>query len=172
MKIEIKNGTVTNDGEPVGTIENGVCTLTASIPPVIKGAINSIFGSKLTFVVEGSTGTGEVEEEPEEETVRLDGLNDDELLAEIKKRGLIKDGESASVGVAAEKSNIPPPPAQHPAMGDKDPAYVAWFRRHHSEEDFAAKYHDSRKLPTVAEFQRGEQKMRGKLQDEKTDKGE
>jgi hypothetical protein len=38
------------------------------------------------------------------------------------------------------------PPATDPALGDKTPAYVEWFRRTHSAEEFAAKYR-GRKIP-------------------------
>jgi len=37
-------------------------------------------------------------------------------------------------------------PAKDPALGDKTPAYVDWFRRNHSAEEFAEKYR-GRKVP-------------------------
>lgn len=40
----------------------------------------------------------------------------------------------------------PAPPAKDPALGDKTPAYVEWFRAHHSAEEFAEKYR-GRKVP-------------------------
>lgn len=42
--------------------------------------------------------------------------------------------------------NEPAPPL-NPALGDKDPAFIAWFRRNHSPEEFAARYPVSRRLP-------------------------
>lgn len=169
MNIEIKEGIVTNDGEAIGTIEGSTCTLETKVAPVVKGAINAAFGSKLTFVVGGETEATGADEGSQ--SVNLGDLSDDALTAELKRRGIsigVDAGSSAPVVIRG----IPLPPEQHPAMGDKDPAYVAWFREHHSEDEFNARYPASRSLPTAREFAKAEAKLRGKLQNEKTEKGE
>ena len=35
---------------------------------------------------------------------------------------------------------IPPPPEMEIGKGDKSPAYVEWYREHHTPEQFEAKY--------------------------------
>lgn len=37
-------------------------------------------------------------------------------------------------------ATIPEPPAMDSGLGDKTPEYVAWFRAHHTAEEFHAKY--------------------------------
>lgn len=40
-----------------------------------------------------------------------------------------------------------PAPVPHPSLGDKDPAFVSWYRRTHTPEQFARRYPVSRRLP-------------------------
>lgn len=148
MNIEIKDGIVTNDEEPIGTIEGTTCTLEMSVGPAVKGAINKAFGGKLTFVVGGESEDGPegAEEIPEPEPKPL-------TLAAKIAAGLVT------------------PPPQHPAMGDKDPSFVDWYRQNATPEEFNRQYSAGRKLPSMTEFSEGEKKQQGKLAGEKADKG-
>lgn len=77
MKVIITpEGVVTNEGEPIGTIADGVCRLTVQATPVLKGQINAANGSKLTFETEvpddegddtGATAAPAVNDDPEPE---------------------------------------------------------------------------------------------------------
>lgn len=51
MKIEINNAVVTNDGEEIGRIQDGICYSPLAIAPVVKGQINEAHGEKLKFEV-------------------------------------------------------------------------------------------------------------------------
>lgn len=51
MKIEIKENVVTNDGEEIGRIQDGICYSPLAIAPVVKGQINEAHGEKLKFEV-------------------------------------------------------------------------------------------------------------------------
>ena len=133
MNIEIKDGVVLRDGDEIGTIKDGVCRSDKPIAPRVKAAINEANGDKLTFeVVEGHT----------------DSSTSLPATSYILHN---KDEEKA----APAKRNIPPPPATHPMLGQKDPAYVAWFKEHHSAEEFERKY-GGKKLPTMEEWRKAE----------------
>jgi hypothetical protein len=43
-------------------------------------------------------------------------------------------------------SDLDPAPAQDPALGDKTPDYIEWYRLNHSPEEFAEKY-GKRRIP-------------------------
>lgn len=101
MNIKIKDGTVTNDGEEIGVIEGSTCNLLAALPPAFKGAINSVFGSKLKFHVVGAS----FEDGPEGE----DGITDD----------------APTPSSPLEPTHRPKPP-RNPELGDKCPLLVAW----------------------------------------------
>ena len=46
----------------------------------------------------------------------------------------------------------PPCPETHPELGDLTPAYVAWYKAHHTEEEYIRKYAGRME---IAESQRG-----------------
>jgi hypothetical protein len=46
----------------------------------------------------------------------------------------------------------PPCPETHPELGDLTPAYVAWYKAHHTEEEYIRKYAGRME---IAERQRG-----------------
>lgn len=146
MNIEIKNEVVFKDGEQIGIIAGSECTLTAKVGPTVKAAINSAYGSKLTYRVGEAPDVGD---EPE--------LEPKETGIEAK----LKAGE------------IPSPPEKHPAMGDKTPAFVAWFKKHATPDEFAKRYPDTRRLPdNLDAFQDGERKKQSKLPGEVKDDAE
>lgn len=204
MNIEIKNGVVTKDGDEIGIIQDSTCHLTAKVGPTVKGAIKKVAGIELAFVVdapeEKSTLTVENIQKAkalleaseaeflvgEKEQIVAD-MSDDELAAEMKRRGLIQEVKNEPVveqppvierdlsavdrlHKLANEGRIPQPPAKHPAMGDKTPEYVAWFKAHATPEEIAVRYPDNRRIPaSVREFQAAEEKLKGKLPGEKKD---
>lgn len=225
MKIEIKEGgVVTNDGAAIGVIYDSICHLKEKVGPTVKGAIRKESGIvDLVFV----TGTPEDFEREEKSTLTVEkiqkakalleaseaeflvgekeqivaDMSDDELAAEMKRRGLIQDAPEAPEAPAsthapvfapqveadkpargisavqrlhdlAAKGQIPQPPAKNPAMGDKTPEYVAWFKTHATAEEIAVRYPDNRRVPaSTAEFAAAQEKLQGKLKGEKKDTG-
>lgn len=183
MKIEIKDGVVTNDGDEIGKIEGDTCHLLAKVGPTVKGAIKKASGLEaLAFVV--------ASEEPEEKPVvslSISELSDDALAAEMLRRGLIaKEPEVPSIVQPevkerdlsavdrlhrlAKEGKIPHPPATHDAMGDKTPAYVQWFKTHATPDEYKTRYPDSRRIPaSVRDFEIASAKLQDKLPGEKKD---
>jgi hypothetical protein len=221
MNIEVNEARVSKDGEEIGTIKDGTCHLLAKVGPTVKGAIRKESGIvDLVFV----TGTPEDFEREEKSTLTVEkiqkakalleaseaeflvgekeqivaDMSDDELAAEMKRRGLIQDAPEAPVltpapvvvsqveadkparGISAvqrlhdlaAKGQIPQPPAKNPAMGDKTPEYVAWFKTHATAEEIAVRYPDNRRVPaSTAEFAAAQESLQGKLKGEKKDTG-
>lgn len=192
MNIEIKNGVVTKDGDEIGVIQDSTCYLTEKVGPTVKGAIKKTAGVELSFVVGNAPETTEEEEDSDGKDVdapkpSLADMSDDELAEEMKRRGLIQEVKNEPVveqppvierdlsaverlHKLANEGKIPQPPAKHPAMGDKTPEYVAWFKAHATPEEIAVRYPDNRRIPaSVREFQAAEEKLKGKLPGEKKD---
>jgi len=196
MKIEVhkhpieEGSVVTNDGEPIGTIAEGVCTLQKAVGPTVKGAIKKAAGLvALTFVVSDAPSDEDADENKDVDapTPSLADMSDDELAAEMKRRGLIQEASETPAVVQphvierdlsavdrlhklADEGRIPRPPEKHPAMGDKDPAYVAWFKTHATPAEIATRYPENRRVPaSVREFQAAADKLHGKLPGEKKD---
>jgi len=206
MNIQIKEGVVTNDGDEIGIIQDSTCHLTVKVGPTVKGAIRKESGIvDLQFIV------GDASEEKSQLTVEkiqkaravLDAseaefligekeqiiadMSDDDLAAEMKRRGLIQDAPEAPTVVQppvierdlsaverlhklADEGKIPKPPAKLPAMGDKTPEYVAWFKAHATPAEISVRYADNRRIPaTVAEFAKAEAKLQDRLPGEKKD---
>lgn len=192
MNIEIKNGVVTKDGDEIGVIQDSTCYLTAQVGPTVKGAIKKTAGVELSFVVGNAPEITDEEEDSDGKDVdapkpSLADMSDDELAEEMKRRGLIQEVKNEPVveqppvierdlsaverlHKLANEGKIPQPPAKHPAMGDKTPEYVAWFKAHATPEEIAVRYPDNRRIPaSVREFQAAEEKLKGKLPGEKKD---
>lgn len=47
----------------------------------------------------------------------------------------------------------PKEPPYNPAAGDKDPEFIEWYLRHHTPEEFAARYPEHRKVERPNYFQ-------------------
>ena len=199
MNIEIKNGIVTKDGDEIGVIQDSTCYLTTQVGPTVKGAIKKAAGVELSFVVGNAPETTDEESQLTVEKIEavktafnvskasLADMSDDELAEEMKRRGLIQEVKNEPVveqppvierdlsaverlHKLANEGKIPQPPAKHPAMGDKTPEYVAWFKAHATPEEIAVRYPDNRRIPaSVREFQAAEEKLKGKLPGEKKD---
>lgn len=209
MNIEINNGVVTKDGEVIGTIQDGTCHLLAKVGPTVKGAIKKASDiDGLAFVVgdtpdDKSTLTIEKIQEAkalldaseaeylvlEKESIIAD-LSDDELAAEMRRRGLIQEAPAVEPAAStapvvagnlsgierlqklADEGRIPQPPVKHPAMGDKTPEFVTWFRTYATPEEFAVRYPDNRRLPgSHSAWKEAQLKITGKLPGEKKDTG-
>ncbi len=194
MNIEIKNGVVTKDGDEIGVIQDSTCYLTAQVGPTVKGAIKKTAGVELSFVVGNAPDAPDAPEEEDSDSKDVDApkpsladMSDDELAEEMKRRSLIQEVKNEPVveqppvierdlsaverlHKLANEGKIPQPPAKHPAMGDKTPEYVAWFKAHATPEEIAVRYPDNRRIPaSVREFQAAEEKLKGKLPGEKKD---
>lgn len=192
MNIEIKNGVVTKDGDEIGVIQDSTCYLTDKVGPTVKGAIKKTAGVELSFVVGNAPEITDEEEDSDGKDVdapkpSLADMSDDELAEEMKRRSLIQEVKNEPVveqppvierdlsaverlHKLANEGKIPQPPAKHPAMGDKTPEYVAWFKAHATPEEIAVRYPDNRRIPaSVREFQAAEEKLKGKLPGEKKD---
>lgn len=73
----------------------------------------------------------------------------------------------------ASEGKIPPPPKHNPAMGDKAPEFVAWFKRHATAEEIEAKYPATRRLPKPGDFEAAEhRRLNRKLDGEVEDKAD
>jgi len=190
MNIQIKEGVVTNDGDEIGIIQDSTCHLTVKVGPTVKGAIRKESGVvDLQFIV-GDTDDERGGYGRDEVKVSLADMSDDELAAEMKRRGLIQEAPPVTetpvtvqppvierdlsaverLHKLADEGKIPRPPAKHPAMGDKTPEYVAWFKDHATPEEIAVRYPDNRRIPaTVSEFAKAEAKLQDKLKGEKKD---
>lgn len=194
MHIEINNGVVTKDGDEIGVIQDSTCYLTAQVGPTVKGAIKKTAGVELSFVVGNAPDAPDAPEEEDSDSKDVDApkpsladMSDDELAEEMKRRSLIQEVKNEPVveqppvierdlsaverlHKLANEGKIPQPPAKHPAMGDKTPEYVAWFKAHATPEEIAVRYPDNRRIPaSVREFQAAEEKLKGKLPGEKKD---
>lgn len=194
MNIEIKNGVVTKDGDEIGVLQDSTCYLTAQVGPTVKGAIKKTAGVELSFVVGNAPDAPDAPEEEDSDSKDVDApkpsladMSDDELAEEMKRRGLIQEVKNEPVveqppvierdlsaverlHKLANEGKIPQPPAKHPAMGDKTPEYIAWFKAHATPEEIAVRYPDNRRIPaSVREFQAAEEKLKGKLPGEKKD---
>lgn len=79
-------------------------------------------------------------------------------------------GAVARLHALADQGKIPQPPAKHPAMGDKTPEYVAWFKSYATPEEIDIRYPDNRIVPaTAGEFEKAEAKRHAALPGEKKD---
>ena len=201
MNIEINEARVSKDGEEIGMILGEICYLEAKVGPTVKGAIKKAAGVELSFVVGDAPDENDTENDTEEDKdidappPSLADMSDDELAAEMKRRGLIVESQYDGhdklanppavvqppvierdlsaverLHKLADEGRIPQPPEKHPAMGDKTPAYVAWFKQHATPAEIATRYPDNRRVPaTVREFQQAAEKLQGRLPGEKKD---
>lgn len=187
MQIEIQNNAILKDGEQIATFEGSTVSLFQTTAPTVKGAIKKALGlDDVHFSVCGVTAP----------TPAPTPLSDEELLAELQRRGLAlnpapepesiveitppdEDPELAELlklrpdlsfdeaakiaryrkrmkalnrlAIAVASGKISAPPKRDPAMGEKDPAYVAWIRKNATPDEFNTIYGDSQ-LPTREEF--------------------
>jgi hypothetical protein len=194
MKIEIKNGIVLNDGDEIGQIRGNVCHLIQTIGPVIKGSIKKVSGIDLSFTLDEPEPSKVVTLEPEPPSESVSSLPDESLIAEMRRRGFIHEAppppsfvpsEIAAqvsdipardmsgierLNALAKAGKIPAAPEKHPAMGDKTPAYVEWFKTCATAAEIEARYPSTRLLPaSVSVYEAAQKKLEGRLPGEKKD---
>lgn len=159
MKIEIKEGTVLNDGAEIAIIEGTQCLSETKLSGPVKGAIRKASENPtLAFAIIGNDG-----DTPDtEDAAPPDGPVFDD---KVPRSGI------ARLMHAVEFEKIPPPPPTNPQMGDKDPAFVAWYKVHANDKEFEQKY-GNRKLPSIAEFEATERQKFAMLANETKDTGE
>lgn len=159
MKIQIKNNSITNDGEPIGVLDGQTVYLHQKVGPRVKSEIKKAVGDDgLKFIEQAAPDAEPAPVEapkPAPEPPRARTLEEATKLAAIKT----KDAAYRSLIVAVERGDIPPPPKQLAALGDKTPEFVAWVRENATPEEFNAIY-GNRKLPTLQDYQNGERKRR------------
>lgn len=113
----IAGESILRDGQEIARYSEETNTVTSPkrLAPIFAGAINKLVEqlgkSKATF--------------------KVDGAEDSESQGEATP--------------PADKSKrhqrvIPEPPPTDPRAGDKTPAYIRWYREHHTEAEFHAKY--------------------------------
>jgi hypothetical protein len=145
MNIEVNNGDILYNGEHIGNIKGNHAFLKRSVAPNVKGAIKTAAKNPgLKFSTEAQT------EEPPKDL-----------------GGPVKVKAPAADAVKIEE----PIHLQHPAMGDKTPAFVDWCRTNLPPEDFQRRYGHRRIPADMREFEDGERKRHAPLKDEKSDGG-
>ncbi len=104
MKIEIKDGVVTNDGAELGIIQDGICHLTQKCAPIVKGEIRKAAGNaELKFIVGEAPDTDEIPD-------------------------ALPPSEPPPAPVV-ENNPADPKPARDPILGAKCPKLLAWQAR-------------------------------------------
>jgi len=165
--IEIKGTAILRDGDEIGSIEGDVATLSKKQGPAILGQIRKAAGNpSLQFTKPESIAPdakpAQTKSAGRASTSGKPVAGSSVTVAPVES-GKSNDVASAKTGIdrlldLVAAGEIPPPPPKHPAMGDKDPAFVAWYRQHATAEETALKYPDGKRLPTMADFEIGEKK--------------
>jgi hypothetical protein len=196
MNITIEGNTISKDGVIIGTYAGADVTLKKDVGPTVKSAIKRAIGmNHINWSVGELRMTAtEVKQRveamaPAKAETPLATLSDEEIAAELKRRGLLPPPVATApisakelqqeaevrgewTGVervnhlqrildAALRGEIPSPPKCHPQMGDKDPQFVAWAKLHATPEEFEGNYRNrNRKLPSYEQFSEGEAKRK------------
>jgi len=121
-KYTLENGAIMADGQAIARHDaaRNVVVSTEPLHHKIKSAISRLIEPNPAYEVDELLESPRITPEPDSDAVLPKG----------------------PVPAAAMEE----PPAKDPALGDKTPAYVEWFRRNHSAEEFSEKYR-GRKVP-------------------------
>jgi hypothetical protein len=130
--IEIIDSQIIRDGVNIGSIVDGTAYVTEKQAPRIVGQIRAAAGNADLVFVLGEAPT--VKEslpvaEPEEIGVTVE----------------VPDIETQPEPIIERKAKTPEP-ARNPALGDKDPAWQAWYVSEHGAAAFQARW-PGRPLP-------------------------
>jgi hypothetical protein len=189
--IEIQGTAILRDGENIGTITGDTAFLPRKPGPAILGQIRKAAGKpELAFEyvaapVAASTSqsiapvvpSGQTENNEGESTSGKPVAGSSATVA-LEVSGKSNEVASPKTGLdrlldLVEAGKIPAPPAHNPAMGDKAPEFVAWFKRHATQEEIDAKYPATRRLPKPGDFEAAEKRrMNRKLDGEVEDKAD
>ena len=173
--ITITDGNITLDGVHIGAIKGDNAELLRPIGPKVKGEINSLHGSKLSFFVQESDGEGEGGESSSPAPSSAPSASDSPPplgapIAPPEPSVSLVETPQPAAPTRAEKL-APFLHLKDPAMGDKTPAFVEAARGVLTPEEFKAQY-GLRTIPeSSAAFEQGEARRHGKLPNEKEDKG-
>jgi hypothetical protein len=129
--IEIIDSQIIRDGVNIGVIDGGTAYVTEKQAPRIVGQIRAAAGNpSLEIAVNGATVKESLPfAEPEEIGVTVEVPN-----IETQPEPII------------ERKAKTPEPARNPALGDKDPAWQAWYVSEHGAAAFQARW-PGRPLP-------------------------
>lgn len=185
--IEIKGTAILRDGENIGTITGDTAFLPKKPGPAILGQIRKAAGKPdLAFEyvaapVAASTPQSIAPVVPSGQTEN----NEAGKPASVSGAAVAPEESSQPANDASPKTGldrlldlagegkIPAPPAHNPAMGDKAPEFVAWFKQHATQEEIEAKYPATRRLPKPGDFEAAEQRrLNRKLDGEVEDKAD
>jgi len=167
--IEIKNNAILRDGDEIGSIDGDVATMGKKQGPAILGQNRKAAGNpSLQFTLSESIAPG-AKSAQTKDTGRASTsgkpVEGSSTTVAAKESGTKPETASVKTGIdrlleLVAKGKIPPPPPKHPAMGDKDPAFVAWYSQHATAEESALKYPPGKSLPTMEAFEEGERKRK------------
>jgi hypothetical protein len=124
--IEIIDSQIIRDGVNIGSIVDGTAYVTEKQAPRIVGQIRAAAGNPDLVFVLGEAPA--VAAEPEEIGVTVEVPDIPEPAPVIERKAKT------------------PEPARNPALGDKDPAWQAWYVREHGAAAFQARW-PGRSLP-------------------------
>lgn len=106
MSLTIEEGFVSKEGEIIAIIADGVCTSETSLAPTVKGEINRLHGSKLTFAV-GEVKEPEGDEEEDNEPAIVEAATADPN--EIKAPASIDPDLATTPDLVATEEDEPAP---------------------------------------------------------------
>ena len=189
--IEIQGTAILRDGENIGTITGDTAFLPKKPGPAILGQIRKAAGKPdLAFEyvaapVAASTPQSIAPVVPSGQTENNEGESISRKPASVSGAAVAPEESSQSANDASPKTGldrlldlavdgkIPAPPQHNPAMGDKAPEFVAWFKQHATAEEIAAKYPATRRLPKPGDFEAAElRRLNRKLDGEVEEKAD
>ena len=189
--IEIQGTAILRDGENIGHIDGGTAFLPKKPGPAILGQIRKAAGKPdLAFEYVAARIAASITQSiapvvPSGQTENNEGESISGKPASVSGAAVAPEESSQSAGDASPKTGldrlldladagkIPTPPMHNPAMGDKAPEFVAWFKQHATAEEIEAKYPATRRLPKPGDFEAAEQRrMNRKLDGEVEDKAD
>lgn len=189
--IEIQGTAILRDGENIGHIDGGTAFLPKKPGPAILGQIRKAAGKPdLAFEYVAARIAASITQSiapvvPSGQTENNEGESISGKPASVSGAAVAPEESSQSAGDASPKTGldrlldladagkIPPPPKHNPAMGDKAPEFVAWFKQHATPEEIDAKYPATRRLPKPGDFEAAEQRrLNRKLDGEVEDKAD
>jgi hypothetical protein len=157
--ITIEGSAVLRDGDEIGEIAGNACALSKPVGPVIKSQIRKAAkNDQLVFSEAKAAKAPAAKPKPTPAVVKP---ADEEKPLEAPE--VFNDGKHR-VGIErlfhfVKFGKLEAPPPTHPGMGKVTPVFVEWARKHLDDDEFDREY-GSRKLPTLAEFERADKEQR------------
>ncbi len=189
--IEIQGTAILRDGENIGTITGDTAFLPKKPGPAILGQIRKAAGNPaLAFEYVAARIAASITQSiapvvPSGQTANNEGdstsgkpVTGSSVTVAPEVSGKSNEVASTKTGLdrlldLADAGKIPTPPMHNPAMGDKAPEFVAWFKQHATPAEIDAKYPATRRLPKPGDFEAAEQRrLNRKLDGEVEDKAD